>query len=361
MRVCFVIGTLGRGGAERQLLYMLKALLVEQIHVRAVCLTKGEAYEREISDQGIDVDYIGHSPGRLSRLTKLTSNLRKRPADLIQSTHFYTNIYAAAAGRVMNVPSIGAIRNDLTSEVASNGIWGRWQLSLPRSQIANTNLAVERAIAAGYESKRIFLVRNAVATNEVETRSKTDSKTRLLFAGRLVDQKRPELFIDLAHRLCRELNDRDLEFVIAGDGPLRSVLEERVARDRLGKEKIKFIGEQPFMPDVYKCADILVLTSAHEGTPNVILEAMAHGLPVIATRVGGVPEVVPDGCGFLIEPGDLEGLVSSATTLILDDDTRERMGRQARSHVRVNHSINRLQERLMEVYSSVLNHKEVHS
>jgi len=353
MRICFVTGTLGRGGAERQLIYMLRALVAEQIQARVVCLTKGEAFEKEIRDLGVDVDHIGRSRGKLSRLASLIFNLRERPADILQSSHFYTNIYAAAAGRALNVPSIGAIRNDLSSEIKSNGAWGRWQLSLPRSQIANTNLAVERAIAVGYAPNRIFLVRNAVEATQNDFESGHGRKFRLLFAGRLVEQKRPELFIELARSLLRSLPDFDLEFIIAGDGPLRPRLEGLADRYQL-RSDIRFLGERAIMADVYTQADVLVSTSAHEGTPNVILEAMAHGLPVVATRVGGVPEIVQDGCGILVDTGDLDGLVNAASTLILDDRLREGMGRRARIHVMNEHSIDHLRKRLRDVYSSVL-------
>ena len=138
MKVGFLAGTLGRGGAEKQLTLMLQALHGEGIETRVLCLTKGEAYENEIRDLGIDVDWIGGSENRLIRLANLISNLRRSPVDVIQSVHFYTNIYVGIAGRVLRTPNLGAIRNDLLSEIAANGNFGKWQLKLPQRLFANS-------------------------------------------------------------------------------------------------------------------------------------------------------------------------------------------------------------------------------
>ena len=88
MKVCFLAGTLGRGGAERQLLYMLKALKGRDISTKVLCLTSGEAFEREIRSLGVPVEWIGKASNRPLRLLTVVDRLRKYAADIIQSTHF---------------------------------------------------------------------------------------------------------------------------------------------------------------------------------------------------------------------------------------------------------------------------------
>ncbi len=352
----FVAGTLGRGGAERQLIYMLKALQNEGVNTRVLCLTKGEALEKEILDLGISVDWVGSSKNNLVRLNKIISNLRSEAVDIIQSSHFYTNTYAALGGRGLGIPNVGAIRGDLNDAIASNGLFGNLQLKFPRHLIANSRSAVGEATARGIDQKNIDLVRNAVDfSNAIAKENKSDrDRLNILFAGRLVPVKRPEIFLRMASELHRGGFDHDLNFQLAGDGPLRSQLEKQAVEFGLPSNYISFLGEQAEMNKVYMETDILVLTSEHEGTPNVILEAMSHGIPVVATRVGGVPEILGKECGMLVEPDDPEEIVKAVRTLILDRDLRCRMGGHAREYVRKNHSFEYLQDRLTGIYSQIL-------
>src|SRR6478736_3641031 len=116
VRIGFVAGTLGCGGAERQLLFMLRGLRNAGADIKVLCLTRGERYEAPIRELGIDIEWIGSSPSRVSRIRNTVKALRSFKPDVIQSAHFYTNIYSATAGYVLQRPNIGAIRNDVTSE-----------------------------------------------------------------------------------------------------------------------------------------------------------------------------------------------------------------------------------------------------
>lgn len=356
MKVCFIAGTLGRGGAERQLLYMLQALQGKQISARVLCLTRGEAYEKEIERLGVEVEWIGSSELRIRRLLTIINNVRKKRADILQSAHFYTNIYAAAAGKVLKIPSIGAIRSDLTFELAANGIYGKWQLKLPKHLISNSGLAIERTLSRGVSPWKIDLLKNVVNVCPLGEKKpdKIGKPLSILFAGRLSGEKRPEVFVDLAARLVRKFPKSRLRFELAGDGPLRNQLEIYALQCGLSKQDIIFLGDQADMSKVYKRTDILVLTSQHEGTPNVVLEAMAYGIPVVATRVGSVSEILGEQRGLVVEASDLDGLCSATRQLIQEKDLRSRMGKNGRDYVVDNHSLPYLTERLTDIYSKVL-------
>jgi glycosyltransferase involved in cell wall biosynthesis len=142
--------------------------------------------------------------------------------------------------------------------------------------------------------------------------------------GRLSREKRPDVFI----RACEAVPSG--RFVIVGDGPLK---EESVRlADALGVAgKVSFLGHLDDVGPVYRDLDVLVLTSDFEGTPLVVLEAMAHGLPVVATTVGDVPVLIRDGReGFLVPPGDTAGLAEAITRLLHDVSLRSAMGARAR-------------------------------
>ena len=355
MKICFIAGTLGRGGAERQLIYMLRALESEGINARVLCLTQGEALENEIIDLGIEVRWIGPSKNQVVRLLKIIVDLKTRPVDIVQSAHFYTNIYVAVAAKILRIIGIGAIRSDVFHEMTENRLFGRWQLRLPGNLIGNSKRALERARDLGAKPESLHIVRNVAASNNGR-RSLTSAKecTNILFVGRLVPAKNPELFIRMASRLVRDLPEHNLLFQIAGDGPLRKGLQEYAGKCPISNSRVQFLGERADMSDIYRETDILVLTSDHEGTPNVVLEAMSYGIPVVATNVGGVPEILSEDCGFLLRASDLDGLCRATAKLVRDQRLRSSLGGNGRRYVLDNHSLPYLADRLTGIYSKLL-------
>ena len=351
MKVCFVVGNLGRGGAEKQLVFMLRALKSAEIKTRVLCLTSGEPYEAEIRALGIEVKLVSNSPNRLIRLWRIIENLRQEPADLVQSSHFYTNIYAALAGRCLSIPSIGAIRNNLTSEIEIHNYLGKFQVSLPHFLIANSALAFDNAVKFGISPDKIEFVRNAIEIVESDERRQYEiSKpaVTLLFVGRLSPQKRVDRFIRLAKALIEKFPALPLRFQIVGDGILREQLEKQAKDALLGK--IEFLGMRTRMNQIYRQADMLVLTSDYEGTPNVVLEAMSNRLPVIATNVGGTAEIINEKCGFLTAPGDEQSLIKAASSLIDNAELRRNMGLEGFRYVKNNHSLDNLKNHLISIY-----------
>ena len=140
-------------------------------------------------------------------------------------------------------------------------------------------------------------------------------QAHVLFAGRLSPEKGIADLVAAAH---------DLPLVVAGDGPLRDLVP-----DALG-----FVGHDE-LERLYDEAAVVVLPSYREGLPLAVLEAMAHGRPVVATRVGGIPDLVEDGAtGFLVEPGDVDGLRAALLRLLADPELRRRLGNEARRRVR---------------------------
>lgn len=358
LKIGFLAGTLGRGGAERQLLYMLRGLHEAGVNTRVLCFTKGESFENEIRALGIDVEYLsapnGSRPGKLYRLLR---SLRRRPVDILQSVHFYTNLYGAAAGRLTGVREIGAIRSDFNFEMESRGLIGRLQLNSPRHLITNSALARQRAIAAGVRPEKIDLVSNVVDTtqsNGKRTFPPGEEEARVLFVGRLTEEKRADRFLRVMSRVVREAKPFTVKAAIAGDGPLRPRLMALAGTLGLGADTLEMLGEREDMTSVYRQSDLLMLTSDLEGTPNVLLEAMSHGLPVMATRVGGVPDIVGEDRGMLCDPEDEDGLTGAAMKLVTNPGLRQELGRCGQDYVARFHSIHTLPDRLMEIYRKLL-------
>ena len=173
----------------------------------------------------------------------------------------------------------------------------------------------------------------------------------MLNVGRLARAKNQGLLI-------RSINgiDRDVSVQIVGVGWLRQQLEKQVADYGL-ESTVEFLGNPQQVTDIFRRADIYVLSSDYEGLPLSVLEAMRTGLPVVATDVGGVSEAVIDSeTGFLVPRGDAEALRSKIQQLIDDPLLRTKMGQNGRRHYLEKFTARRMTDRTGEIYEKLLSH-----
>lgn len=372
IKICFLAGTLGQGGAERQLFYLLQALRNAGAAPRVLCLTRNEFWESKIQNLGVPVTWVGRNRSPGMRLGRIVAALRKDPPRILQSQHFFTNAFAAAAARLLGAREIGAMRNDGISEVRSCGSWRGWMnLRAPRILAANSRPAIDYARSRGLPLERLFYLPNVVDTERLSSpeepsfRSRRDAdrkQTRLILVARLVEQKRVDRFLELVARVRAnpDLEGREVNALIVGAGPLRNELMEQARRLGLGPPVVEFRGTTADVAPLYRESDICVLTSDHEGTPNVLLEAMAAGLPVVATNVGGVPDLIRDGeTGFLCHPGNSKGMARALASLILDSGMRARMGTAAQRFVTAHRTLSSLPEFLRELYDKTLTGRRI--
>ena len=368
LRVCWLAGTLGQGGAERQLFYLVQTLRQSGANVRVLSLDQGAFWEQRIREMGVTVDWVGQERSRLKRLFRIAKELKRQPVDVIQAQHFYTNTYASLAARLANCKAIGAMRSNGTFDVLQCGrLAGRMNLRLPGMLAANSKSAIRYALAQGVQAARLYFLPNAVDTERFNpAASEVQRPLTLVAVGRLTREKRFDRFLSLLHAVRNEhrLNVRGL---IVGptrpDQDLRPELEQQASALGLLPHGVQILGSVSDVSSLYQQADICVLTSDHEGTPNVLLEAMATGLPVVATKVGGVPDIVFHGqTGFLAASHDLKGLEQAIVSLIRNPELRIGMGTRARAYVEATHSLQQLPARLNALYGLVsdLNTKPNH-
>ncbi len=359
LRICFLAGTLEHGGAERQLYYMLRALCQVGITPRVLCLDKGQFWEAPIQSLGVFVTWVGQRQSRLLRLARVLRELQKEPPDLFQSQHFFANAYAGLAECLMGVRAIGAMRNEGAAELRENGPIGGWlNLHLPRILAANSRLAIKQAIARGVPAEHLYFLPNVVDTVRFKPAGHSAQRpVTFLAVGRVTKQKRFDRFISALGCLRTEFNLNVRGWIVgpAQDPGLRNDLEAQAAGLGLFPDCLQFLGGVSDMRPLYEGADVCVLTSDFEGTPNVLLEAMASGLPVVATKVGGVPEIVQHGTtGFVVEPEDSVGLVKNLAELTRNSPRRKEMGDSAREYVVKQHSLERLPTYLQGLYRLAL-------
>jgi glycosyltransferase involved in cell wall biosynthesis len=162
--------------------------------------------------------------------------------------------------------------------------------------------------------------------------------------ARLAPEKAPDDFLAMAAAVGQAAT-----FVLVGDGPLRAQLQGQAGSN------VVFAGFRDDMPAVYASLDILVQPSYREGMPMTILEAMASGVPVVATRVGAAADVIEDGrTGVLVDAGDVEALTSAVTGLLAEEASRAAMGRAARQAVDEQFTMDVMADRYAQQYRRVL-------
>lgn len=214
----------------------------------------------------------------------------------------------------------------------------------------------------GVSSRQLHVVHNAIETNLYQLESESVQNARhlwkvgpeeciLLSVGRLSPEKGHAFLISAVSRMAAQSPKRKVRAIIAGRGPCEKALKEQ-ARS-LGVEwNVEFVGHRSELRTLFSIADIFVLPSLSEGSPNVLLESMAARVPIVATKVGGVPEVVKDGeSALLVAPSDVDSLEAAVCELLTNRPLADRLAAAAFERVCEDFSPAKRNERLLNIYS----------
>jgi len=227
-------------------------------------------------------------------------------------------------------------------------------------RVAMSQSVRDRLLALGTPDSKILPARNGVDLERFRPAPLNSTSTKtILFAARLDPVKRPLLVAEIAKNLLRLRPERDFRFIIAGSGPERERLESRVKK--MGLEALfDFRGQVDHLAPLYAASDIVILPSRSEGVPLVILEALAGGRPVVASKVGSIPEVLDSSCGILIEHFDAAAEFARAIHLLLDrPELREKLGAAGRRKMEENRDIRKTREAFAGLFdpgSASMNH-----
>ena len=357
LRVAFVAGTLARGGAEKQLVHMAAELARAGVDVRVYALTRDDDNGRALAALGHAPVWIGRLAAPPARLAALAAGLATFRPHIVQAGHFFTNLYAAAGAPVCGAAGIGAIRSDVRYELGGHGVWGRPLLAAPADLIANSWAGKQAAERAGRAPSTVHVVPNVIDLAAFEHAGGMPAPWPgagpvAIAVGNLLPVKRIDRFL-AALRLAR-LRSPDLRGVVVGDGPERQRLEATAAELGLLPDGIAFLGSRDDVPGLLRQADMLVLSSEHEGFPNAVLEAMGARLPVVATPCGDVERIVADGVtGFVVPPDDAEGMAERMSALAGSLELRRRLGDAGRAVAERTYASWRLAGRLQETYQAI--------
>lgn len=372
LRPLVLISGLPVGGAENVTVRFLRYLAGSGRSVPVCTLTDRHdgAPADEIARAGIRRHDLGArrlaDPRALGRLLQL---LHRERFDLIHAHGQDASILAAAASLLRPTPLV-VTRHVLEEPDGTARQRARAALALASLRRASAVVAVSRSVATrllesgvvpdhrlrvihnGIEPRRFGADRGGLSRAEARYSLGVDGHARVVLVPAVLREgKGHEVLLATLPGLRKRVPE--VRVLFAGDGEREADLR-RVARDRAVEDVVRFLGFRTDMPTLLAAADVVVLPSLAEALPTVLLEAAAAGRPVVATRIGGIPEVVVHGrTGLLVPVRDEAALHRAVLALLRDDDRSRRMGREARARADERFSIHRQVERTVELWAEV--------
>jgi L-malate glycosyltransferase len=305
------------------------------------------------------------TPAGLYQLLRLSWFLRKEKFDIVHTHDLWSNLLGVPAARLAGVQVIVSSRRDLAHFDWYQGkrrAWLRRIQNLGSAVLANATPIRDALVAEdGFAAEKLHVIHNGVDIEKFQKRGNDraqmfpgvgNGKLIALVGNMHTDVKGHPWLIAAAPLVVQELPST--RFVLAGDGEQRASFEHQVASLGLAQNFL-FLGRRSDIPEILACCDIAVLPSRAEGLPNAVLEYMAAGLPVIASRVGGNAELIEDGVsGLLVPPEDSSALSGALLRLLRDPVHARQMAQSGHEFTVLNFSFERLVREVDELYSQLL-------
>lgn len=368
VRIAFAVPNLNFGGAARELLELVRHLDKSRydIHVVALIPQAHHLLDR-FQEAGVSIHLCRHRSKDPLGIVWFADLIRKYRIDLVHSFLPRADVHACMAGL------LAGFKNVICSEIGLRRSFFpkykfRYRLldrlftfrTAARIQ-ANSRYSRQILRQKGCPEGKIWIVHNGIqlplrcVRKRVGTPLERRRRERTVgMVSRLHPVKAPEIFADSAAEILKQHPDPPVRFILVGDGPLRDALETRIRQHGI-PESFLMAGYQPHPEAWISGFDIGVLSSLSDTCPLSVMEYMAYGKPVVATAVGGVPELVEDGVtGLLVEPGNPQRLAEAILRLLKEPAEARQMGQRGYDRLRREFSMDVIVERMESLYRSVL-------
>lgn len=362
MRIVHATAPSEYGGLERVVMDLAVGLggRGHQVTVIAVVDSRGapHPFEQAGEHRGVTVETVSVPPRRYSaEIDTVTRILRRSRPDVVHTHGYRPDVLHALAARRAGVPLVTTLHG-FTGGGMKNRFYEWLQIRSVRS--FNAVVAVSEPMAKdlgrrGFDARRLRVIRNAwrprpASKSAHEARAQLGvpaERFHVGWVGRLSLEKGPDILLDA----LASLPAGEVLTSIIGDGPLADSLQERVGSEDI--REVRFAGAIHDAGSLFAGFDAFVLSSRTEGTPMVLLEAMAAGVPVIATRVGGVPDVIDEDSGFLVSSGDATGIAEAICSVRRHPEEAARRVGRAREILRDRFAYDSWLDAYERVYSFV--------
>lgn len=372
IRVLHVIAAPQFGGAEKLLLAIAEHLDRHRFEVRVAAFVdargSANAFWDEATRCGVALTAIPIAgPLDWRQMPALGAVFKNYRPDVVHSHGYKTNLLAGMFAAFYGVPQVIMVHGHLHASRLRTRFWERLNLLMMRRAARVIAVSAEihdRLRQCGVAEQRLVVLQNVPCLSPAALPERGDCcrllgiaehAPRIGFVGRLEPVKGALLFIEAAARVAECYPQA--QFLIAGDGSQRTALEQR-ARQLNCADNIIFLGfvHQPAL--VYRVLDLYVLSSLDEGIPLSLLEAMAAGVAVVATAVGGVPDVIENGVnGRLVAAADVDALAAAMCQALHHPDQSRRLAQQAQQTIRSRHNVDQWIAAIEQIYLAVLQHK----
>lgn len=360
LKVLHVITDSGIGGAGRYLLALFQGIHTRESGITLEAMCPDGALARELSKLGFPVTHLPTGDRSLSmgNLTAVRSVLAGRHYHLI---HTHASLAGRLAARLNGQPAVVMTRHrpDRPRTGWQRSLRGCWETALADGVIAVSESVRDSLVAAGLPARMITVIHNGIPLvarrhphGSPPAADRSPSSTIIGSVARLVPEKGLDTLLKATALLTREFPG--LSLILVGDGREKSALTE--LSHQLGLTgRIHFLGFRADVEDIVAGFDLAALPSLSEGLPLALLELMAAGRPVVASRVGGIPEVIAhEDNGLLVPPGDPAALAAALRRLLTEEGLAARLGSAARATAEERFSAEAMAVHTLDFYRRVL-------
>jgi glycosyltransferase involved in cell wall biosynthesis len=365
-----ILPSLVVGGAERLLVHLVERLNRERFSPVCICLESplGTHYEARVRASGAPLYFLGKGAGASGGVLRQLSALFRQYRPAVAHTHIIGLNYAYPLMLRYRTPARVHTVHSLASREVGVRV-GAWMRTLAfRYRLGGVvPVAVAEEVRASIQQLYGYpdppLIPNGIPTDEYAPDPDTRVQWRqahgiephatvLVHVGRFAPPKNHALLIEA---FAQVRSDAPLNLLLVGGGELENAVREQVAALGL-QERVRFLGVRADVADILRASDVFVLSSRVEGNPLSVMEAMAAGLPVVSTAVGGVPELVRAGETGLLVPSEDAGALAQAMQALVDDPARRQaMGAAARQYAVAHFDIRHTVRGYEQLYESLLN------
>ena len=364
VKVMYVVFSLDTGGLERVVVDLCNRLDTARFAPTICVFCAGGALEACLDTSRVEFLVLKRHWNNDPTLPfRLAWHLRHRRIDILQTQSWGTLIEGVTAATLAGTPATIHCEHGILEEQSRHILFQRWLWPRVNQVTAvAAPLADRMASLVDFPRDRIQVIPNGIDTDRFRPHSESQNEWRRKFgipqtglligtAARLVPVKNHVGTLQAIARL--RAKGVQARFVLAGDGPLRDELQQ-VVRDLGIAEQVHFLGDVHDVHEFLNTLDVFVLFSHSEGMSITVLEAMACGLPVVASSVGSNPMLVTDGdSGYVVPSGDVESLVNTLAVLAEDPRKRQAMGLAGRKRIENSFSIDRMVQSYSDLYDTL--------